>query len=594
MRRSLQWRLVFIFMLITFSLMLFIGVTLNSKVESSYYSNFQKNIESYIGNWDILTKNPTDDAIRADLNEGKNAVYTFRVSDVGYSMTVINKKTNKIVYSSDKRYKENNDSFLYQSLKSSNLTSVMAGQIKGNGDKHANNDSDTPFFDYAYSNGNYILYFRYYRTEWGSIIDNFNNIVAVTCVFAVLASLVLGYILSKTITIPVVNIMHKAEKLALGNFDQALPVKSEDEIGKLTSTFNYMAGELKNTLGEISNEKNKVEAILNYMTDGVIAFNIKGEVIHINPAARTALGAEDFNESFNSFAATYNLGITLEEILYIETAGRKEKIIDAAGKRLRVYFVLFKGEEDKAGGVIVVLQDITEQQKLEDMRKEFVANVSHELRTPLTSIKSYAETLLDGAMEDSETALKFLGIINSEADRMTRLVRDLLQLTRIENQQVQWNMKSVNVAGLVADAVEKLQMEAKNKNLTMANYVIGEIPEINADYDRLEQVILNILSNAMKYTTGGGKITVYTSRVYNDIYVKVADTGIGIPKDDLDRIFERFYRVDKARSREMGGTGLGLSIAKEIVEAHGGSINAVSELGKGTEITVILPIVIQT
>lgn len=218
-----------------------------------------------------------------------------------------------------------------------------------------------------------------------------------------------------------------------------------------------------------------------------------------------------------------------------------------------------------------------------------MANVSHELRTPITSIKSYTETLLDGAMEDPETSKRFLSVIDSEADRMTRLVKDLLQLSRLDNQQMNWKMEKVFLDTIVKTIVERMQIEAQRKHQKLESYVIGDIPAINADKDRLEQVIVNLISNAIKYTPEHGEITVYVGIIYNDIYVKVTDTGIGIPKESLPRVFERFYRVDKARSRDMGGTGLGLSIAKEIVQAHGGTISISSEMGKGTEVTVKLP-----
>ena len=225
------------------------------------------------------------------------------------------------------------------------------------------------------------------------------------------------------------------------------------------------------------------------------------------------------------------------------------------------------------------------------MRKEFVANVSHELRTPLTSIKSYTETLLDGDIDDRELSVKFLKVINSEADRMTRLVKDLLQLSRLDNKQMKWNMKEISIVNLVKYTVNKMQIEAKNKGHTLVCHVIGDIPDIIGDKDRLEQVIVNIISNAIKYTQEDGNISVYIGKNYSEVYVKVTDNGVGIPEEDLPRIFERFYRVDKARSREMGGTGLGLSIAREIVEAHGGNISINSEYGKGTEVLIKIPFV---
>lgn len=597
--KSLQWRLVIIFVLIATSLIIFVGVFLNRSVESSYYSAFKENIESGFANWSELkgrdTRNMPDVGVNellAELRDNRDARNFFSIIGNNRSYTVIQRDSNEIIYSSDKRYNQNKDKFLLDILKSENLITALNGK-SGNKNKLTRSGGNT-FFDYAepikLKEGGFVLYFKYDSEDWSGIITNFNEIIMTSFVIAFILSLALGYVLSITITVPIVRIMHKAREIATGDFDKMLEVKSDDEIGELTNTFNYMATELKNTMNEISSEKNKIETILNYMTDGVIAFNLKGEVIHANPAARRMLGVDEFSDNFDSFTKKCDMAMGVEDVLYLDSAVSKEKSIHLNDIYVRVYFALFTDEEKKAEGIIAVLQDITEQQKLENMRKEFVANVSHELRTPLTSIKSYTETLMDGAMEDSETAGKFLRVINSEADRMTRLVKDLLQLSRLDNQKMKWKMQEIPFVILVKSVVEKMQMEAKNKNQQLESHVIDDIPEIRADHDRMEQVLINLLSNAVKYTPEGGKINVFIGRTQQEAYVKVVDNGIGIPAEDLPRIFERFYRVDKARSREMGGTGLGLSIAREIVEAHGGTISVSSEYGKGTEVMVKLPI----
>ncbi len=586
--RSLQWRLVFIFISITLALIIPISILLKLQVQTSYYNTFKEKID--IG-FDVL-KNKKEyrnyDELYDDLVTRRNAIVYFYMSGPDRTYTIVDRSA-KVKYSTDPFFKQQPKGFDMEVSNSENLISVLAGNTNTN--RRLNHTTDgRSFFDYAREKGEYIIYFRYYSDEWSEIIEDFNKIIINSAIIAIIASLIIGYILSKTITVPIVSIIHRARQIAAGNFDQTLDVKSNDEIGKLTKTFNHMARELKDNLNEISSEKNKIETILNYMTDGVVAFNTNGEVIHSNPAFKRILGLSGTNWTFNEFSKTFEIGVSLEEILYLELSGSKERNISVSGKYIRVYFALFTDEEQKAGGIIAVLQDITEQQKLENMRKEFVANVSHELRTPLTSIKSYAETLLEGAVEDRETADRFLGVINSEADRMTRLVKDLLQLSKLDNSQMRLDMKTISFVDLVKNCIEKVRIEAKNKKLEIESYVIGDMPDIDADHGRTEQVVLNILSNSIKYTLEGGKITIYIGKLYNDVYVKVTDTGIGIPEQDQSRVFERFYRVDKARSREMGGTGLGLAIAKEIVEAHGGTISMVSEVGKGTEVTVKLPV----
>ncbi len=584
--RSLQWRLVVIFVLVSVALMITVSISLNYSMESVYYEDFKNRVDKGFESWGI-GDNPTGSEIITDLKDNYSDISLFMVRDY-VTYAVIDKSSNNILYSSDNLFDEDSDKFIEEILNSKNFLSALAG--KNGNEGRAIHSNDRVFFDYARGKGKFILYFRFYKDEWGVVLNSFNNIIRNAFVFAVILSLIFGYLLSKTITVPIVNLMHKARNIAQGDFTQMAEVKSEDEIGKLTRTFNYMAKELKKTLNEISKEKNKIETILNYMTDGVVAFNIDGEVVHANPASKLMLGLNEFNMNFNEFSNKFDLGITIEEMLYLEIFSTKEASLSFDNKYIQIYFALSTDEQRKAEGIIAVLHDITVQQKLDNMRREFVANVSHELRTPLTSIKSYSETLMDGALEDSETAHRFLGVINSEADRMTRLVKDLLQLSRLENEQLQWNMQTFGFDSLVRSSVEKIELSAKEKGQIIECFSIGDKPQVLADKDRIEQVILNVLTNAIKYTPEGGKIIVYVGKMYSDAYVKVVDSGIGIPEEDIKRVFERFYRVDKARSREMGGTGLGLSIAKEIIEAHKGSISITSQLGKGTEVTVRLPI----
>ncbi|HOJ10276.1 MAG TPA: ATP-binding protein [Clostridiales bacterium] len=598
--KSIQWRLVSIFILITIFLITPVGLFLNRKVETQHYDSFKSSLERGFDNWLIKSDSSLKDMLSyLSVNDGRNAIIEFSILDAYKSYTVIDKNDLSVKYSSDRYYSaadSNGKLFMNEIICSVNFIAVLNNELKGDKSKLVNINGRR-YFDYArevkLADGDFILYFRYDSEAWQETITGFNKIILISLLISVLISLILGYMLSKTITSPINKIMYKAQRLAAGDFDQMLEVMSDDEIGQLTKAFNYMAKNLKDTLTEISSEKNKIETIFNYMTDGVIAFNLKGEAIHVNPAFLKMLGQKEFNYTFNEFVEEYGLDLKLEEILYLETFSSRESSITKDGKILKAYFAMFTDEFKKAEGIIAVLHDITEQEKLENMRKEFVANVSHELRTPLTSIKSYTESLLDGDIDDREIAESFLNVINSEADRMTRLVKDLLQLSRLDNKQMQWNMKEISFVELIRNSANKLQIEAKNKGHKLECYVIGDIPLVKGDRDRLEQVTINIITNAIKYTPEGGKVSVYIGKTYNEAYVKVADNGVGIPEEDLPRIFERFYRVDKARSREMGGTGLGLSIAREIIEAHGGTINITSELGKGTEVLVRLPAVSQ-
>jgi len=584
--KSLQWRLVSFFCLVTFCLIIPIGLFLNKQVEDSYYKKFIDGIDFGFANWNIdENDNPDQKELEDELEASGNL---FSANDLNKSYTITD-KNGKSLSSNDKDFLENPGLVTGILYKSDNFLRAMTGE-KGNG-KALEKYGNTEFFDYAEPIGDYIIYFKYDKDDWIDIIKSFNDTIFISLLVALVVAFFLGYFLSRTITAPLERLMNKAKSIAAGDFDQLLDVKtSNDEISKLTETFNSMAVSLKNTLTQISSEKNKMETIFNYMTDGIIAFNINGEVIHTNPASRQILGEEELTENFDDYAKRFGINYSIKDALYLSSNKSGEVTIKMDDRAVRVYFAVFTDEKRKPGGIIAVLQDITQQERLENMRKEFVANVSHELRTPLTSIKSYAETLLDGALDDRESTERFLGVINSEADRMTRLVKDLLQLSRLDNQQLKWNMEKMSFVSLVKSAVERMELEALNKKQVLECHVIGDVPNIEADYGRIEQVVFNLLSNAIKYTYEGGKISVYIGKTKNEVYMKVADTGIGIPESDLPRIFERFYRVDKARSREMGGTGLGLAIAREIVEAHGGVISISSEKDKGTEVLVRLPI----
>lgn len=323
-----------------------------------------------------------------------------------------------------------------------------------------------------------------------------------------------------------------------------------------------------------------------HMTDGIIAFDRNGVVILINPAAKQMMNISPQDTTFEDIFG--RLHINLEKIIYLENWTNTEERINIDDRFLNVYFAPFKKDNDKTVGVIAVLQDITEHVKLDNMRKEFIADVSHELKTPITSIMGYADTLLEEEY-DKETQSKFLNVIASEARRMAKLVTDLLTLSKNDNNRNVVKKEQFDLGELVKKCQDKLAIEIKRKNHNVNCFVTADVPLVYADKDDIERVVLNIMTNSIKYTKEGGEIKIYVGFVYNDAYIKIFDNGIGIPEEDLSRIFERFYRVDKARSREMGGTGLGLSIAKDLLDRNGGSIDIKSEVGKGTEVVIKVP-----
>lgn len=362
-------------------------------------------------------------------------------------------------------------------------------------------------------------------------------------------------------------------------------VASSDE---LTESFNEIIDELKQNLKDVNSEKKQKETILKHMTDGVITFNMDGKVTYINPAAKQMLEVKAEDTNFKSIFGKF-ADINMEKIIYLDSWTSSEKKIETEQGTMSLFFIPYRDDLSLPAGVMVVIQDITEHVKLDNMRKEFVADVSHELKTPITSIKGYSETLLDGDC-DKETEKHFLHVIDDNADRMEKLVQDLLTLSKYDNNRATNKPVEFDLGELAKACKEKFDIEIKRKNQDVNCFVTADVPNVYADKDGIERVILNILSNSIKYTPDGGKIDVYVGYVHNDAYVKIKDTGIGIPKNDLERIYERFYRVDKARSRQLGGTGLGLSIAKEIIEKNNGSINIKSKVNEGTEVVIQIPV----
>lgn len=339
---------------------------------------------------------------------------------------------------------------------------------------------------------------------------------------------------------------------------------------------------------EKSTEQIEMRKILLHTTEGIIAFDRDGKIALINPAAKKLLKISPEDNSFEDIFYKYDKNINMEKIIYLDNWTSTTEQVSVDGINLNVLFSPFRDKKDIPAGVIAFIPDIIEHERLDNMRKEFVADVSHELKTPITSIMGYSDTLLEGEY-DEKTQKEFLGVIASEARRMAKLVTDLLELSRIDSNRKKIKKESFDLGKLVKESQAKLAIEIKKKNHQVENFVTADVPPVFADKDDIQRVVLNILTNSIKYTPDGGLIKIYVGFVYNDAYIKIIDNGIGIPEDDLNRIFERFYRVDKARSREFGGSGLGLSIAKEILDKNGGSIDIKSKVGEGTEVVIKVP-----
>ena len=426
-----------------------------------------------------------------------------------------------------------------------------------------------------------------------SVINNGELLLYIITISFIVISTVIVIFASKIILNPITKLIKSAEEFSdINNTEKEFKYfkgkKTKTEMDELYKAFNLMTTGLKENLNEVTRQKKQIETILLHMTDGIIAFNIDGGIIHINPAAGRLLKISGNENTFDKIFKKINIDINMERIIYLETLTSTEVKVNLEDSYLNMFFAPFKDENDRPAGVMVLIQDITEHVRLDNMRKEFVADVSHELKTPLTSILGYAETLSETEY-DEEIRQKFLGVISSEAVRMTKLVNDLLTLSKFDNNKNEWEKAEFDLGELVKQCQENLQIEIDKKHQKVECFVTANVPEVYADKDGIKRVVLNILSNSIKYTGEGGTIKIYVGFVYNDAYIKIIDNGIGMKPEDLEKIFERFYRADKSRAREQGGTGLGLSIAKEILDQNDSRIDIKSELGKGTEVVIRIP-----
>lgn len=358
---------------------------------------------------------------------------------------------------------------------------------------------------------------------------------------------------------------------------------------KIIEPAEKLINESEENVKEVSTQKNQIETMLLHMTDGILAFDMNGKISLTNPAATRLLRIMPEDDTFDKIFGKYNIDVNLEKVIYLENWTSTAQRAVIGDHYIYMFFAPLRNEDETPNGVIVVIQDITEHVKLDNMRKEFVADVSHELKTPITSIMGYADTLLEGEY-DKETQEKFLNVIATEARRMAKLVTDLLTLSKYDNDEDRTKKVEFDLGELVKKCQEKLQIEVQKKHQNAECFVTANIPLVYADKDGIERVVLNIITNSIKYTQEKGTIKMYVGYIYNDAYVKIIDNGLGIPEEDLNRIFERFYRVDKSRTREMGGTGLGLSIAKEILDKNNGSIDIKSKKDQGTEVVIRIPI----
>ncbi len=596
--KSMKWKLVLVYCLLVFITMTVIGVIIVNKFEEYHISLIKGNLVKTLEAGTLISSLEKYD----DLDEMKEQV---QENIDAWSRTIqeeifVVDKNYYIIASNNTKVDKTAFSVLEGKLI---LKTFETGESQESFGEIQNLGNNIPVLNMTFpikneETVNGIIYIRTDMQQIYDIVSESKEIFLQTMMIGLLITVILGIFIAKSIIEPIEDVRKKAEKMANGDFSQYVEVKSEDEIGHLAEMFNYLTTQLEETLLKISEEENKLHTILKYMVDGIVAINLQGEIIHANPSAIRILkmkgdGEEkNYNEIIQNFSDELNFeklknNIVEEENSFLVKNKDGEKVYLAR-------YDWVKDEENNNTGIILILQDITQRQNIENMQKDFVANVSHELKTPLTTIKSYTETLLDGVIEEKDLAKEFLKTVDIEAERMNRLVKELLQLSKLDYQSDKIVFKQLDIVSVLNTALKKVEITANLKGQNLI-YDFSQLKEISVlmNRDGIEQVFLNILSNAIKYTNENGDIKITVTEKQKNVEIIVEDNGIGIPEADKGRVFERFFRVDKARSRAVGGTGLGLSISKQIVENHKGSIDIESVDREGTSVILKFPLAIQ-
>lgn len=442
------------------------------------------------------------------------------------------------------------------------------------------------------------------KTVEKSIFRMWAVLIAGLAVLFVAAALI-SYRVALGMTRPLEQITKVAQRIKNMDYRARVKVGKRSEIGELGHAINTMAESLQVQMERIRRNESQLESVLANMINGIVMIDANGRIVLMNRRAEEVLGVkagELTGKHFSEMRQQYELARMIQDAMDNKEHLREEITFYFPEERLlELNLVPFRQDGDEFGGVLLVVQDVTAIRRLERMRSEFVANVSHELKTPIAAVKGFAETLLGGAVDDPETARAFLQIIFDESDRLNRLIGDILELSKIESRRVPLQFSPVELSSFLERTVEVVKTEAARKSIALELKCEQDL-YVEADEDRLRQIMMNLLANGINYTPEGGKVTVIAEAIaangepapegadYERVRIRITDTGIGIPKKDLPRIFERFYRVDKARSRSSGGTGLGLSIVKHLVELHKGIISVDSVVGKGTTFTLELPV----
>ncbi|WP_163651687.1 cell wall metabolism sensor histidine kinase WalK [Listeria sp. PSOL-1] len=594
--QSVQFRVVIIYLLLVLVAMQVIGTYFVRELKGQLEKNFQTSITNSITLLDynvreeILKNRENSSQLQNDI---RKLLVDYARNNGNLSEIRIVDKKGKIIGISNM----NNQGVVGQKSTSQLIRrSLTLGTIEENiylEEGTANKNERVWVYSSPIKNKNEVIGVIYLVAKIESVytqVNEITNIFVTGTVIAMFITAILGILLSRTITRPIIDMKRQAYAMARGNYTRKVKVYGLDEIGELAQSFNTLTKRLQEAQAMTEGEKRKLSSVLAYMTDGVIATDRRGKVILINTPAEKMLRVPHESANGKSLIDVLNISdkfqfenlMEMDKQLTLDRSTTEDPLI------LRANFSVIQRETGFVNGVIAVLHDITDQEKVEQERRDFVSNVSHELRTPLTSMHSYLEALSDGAWQDKEIAPKFLEVTHNETERMIRLVNDLLKLSRMDGGRDQLDKSFVNFTDFFNHIIDRFEM-MKKESIRFKRHISKEPVIIEIDEDKIMQVLDNIISNANKYSPDGGQIDFYLKKYQDEIEVSISDQGLGIPEEDLEKVFERFFRVDKARSREMGGTGLGLAIAAEVIKAHDGRIWAERNKDHGTTIRFTLP-----
>ncbi|AYX91078.1 cell wall metabolism sensor histidine kinase WalK [Staphylococcus cohnii] len=591
--QSLHTKLVIVYVLLIVIGMQIIGLYFTNSLEKELTQTFKNNISQYAKQIEINIEKvyDEDNSVNAQkevqnlLNEYANRqeIEEIRFIDKDQIIMATSKQSTRSLIN-----QKANDSSIQKALSLGEINSHTVLKDYGNGKQRVwvynlpvkTSDDGTIGNVYIEADINDVY----------NQLSNINQIFIVGTGISLLITVILGFFIARTITKPITDMRNQTVEMSKGNYTQRVKIYGNDEIGELALAFNNLSKRVQEAQANTESEKRRLDSVITHMSDGIIATDRRGRVRIVNDMALTMLGMmkEEIIGHYMLNMLKLEEDFSLDEIQENNDSFLLD-INESEGIIARVNFSTIVQETGFVTGYIAVLHDVTEQQQVEQERREFVANVSHELRTPLTSMNSYIEALESGAWKDDALAPQFLSVTREETERMIRLVNDLLQLSKMDNESDQITKEIVDFNMFINKIINRHEMSAKDTTF------VREIPKqtifTEIDPDKMTQVFDNVITNAMKYSRGDKRVEFHVKQnsLYNRMTIRVKDNGIGIPINKVDKIFDRFYRVDKARTRKMGGTGLGLAISKEIVEAHNGRIWANSVEGQGTSIFITLP-----